>query len=84
MRERCRRKTTFLKFPQSIQDFGNLFVAMQEERHSADYDPFSRFQKSDVMVDVVAAEQAIASYYGASIKDRRAFAAYVLLKQRTD
>lgn len=59
-----------------------MFVTMQEKRHKADYDPTSRFWKSSVIQDVNAVEQVITGFRSAQIKDRRAFAAYVLLKNR--
>jgi len=70
-------------FPQQIQDFAIAFVTMQAKRHKADYDPHARFQKSAVSLDVDQAETAIADFQAASVSDRRTFAAYVLLKNRT-
>jgi len=70
------------KFPQAIEDFANNFVAMQEKRHAADYDPFVRLTKSEVVADIRAAKEAITEFQKVSIKDRRAFAAHVLFKKR--
>ena len=78
----CKNATTLSKFPREIEDFGNVFVTMQEKRHKADYDPAARFYKSSVIQDINAAEQAIKGFDAADIKDRRAFAAYVLFKTR--
>ena len=71
------------KFPKEIEDFGNMFVTMQEKRHKADYDPAERFYKSSVIQDINAAEQVIKGFDGADIKHRRAFAAYALFKARS-
>jgi uncharacterized protein (UPF0332 family) len=70
------------KFPKQIEDFANSFVTLQEKRHSADYDPFIRLTKSEVVADIKTAEKAIIEFRKASAKDRRAFAAHVLFKKR--
>jgi hypothetical protein len=69
-------------YPQDIQDFANLFVAMQEKRHGADYDPIERFYKSSVAADVDQVELAINAFDSVSAMERRAFCAYVLLLER--
>lgn len=78
----CNDKTRLASFPQGIQDFGNMFVAMQEKRHKADYDPMARFSKSTVQQDINAVDQAVGDLNSESKRDRRAFAAYVLFKFR--
>ena len=55
---------------------------MQKKRHRADYDPEGRWTKSDVEEDIEDAEGAIDGFEAAPIRDRRAFAVYVLLKHR--
>jgi hypothetical protein len=39
------------KFPKEIEDFANAFLAMQDKRHSADYDPHAKFTKSEVLTE---------------------------------
>lgn len=70
------------KFPKAVEDFANNFVAMQEKRHAADYDPSIRLTKSEVVADISAAKEAITEFQKVPIKDRRAFAAHVLFKKR--
>ena len=72
------------KFPEEIQDFGRLFIGMQRERHSADYNPDARFSRSDVMQFIEETEETITRFNGVAIKDRRAFAVYVLFNLRQD
>ena len=55
---------------------------MQSTRQRADYDPLSRFTKTDVLQDIATAEQVIAGFATALAKDRRAFCAHVLFKRR--
>lgn len=78
----CKNGTKIGRFPQEIQDFANAFVSMQEKRHKADYDPHEKAFKSAVLVDIDIVEDVIANYDSAPLKDRRAFAAYVLFKSR--
>lgn len=70
------------QFPQQIQDFADIFVALQAKRHNADYDPFSRLQKLEVLSDIKAVKQIVDDFQKAGAKDRKAFAVWVLLKQR--
>ncbi len=70
------------RFPQEIQDFANAFVGLQSKRHSADYDPYSKFYKSQVLLDVANAEIVMAGFKAAPARHRKAFAVWVLLKQR--
>lgn len=79
----CNNKKVLQTFPQSIQNFGNHFVQMQIKRHSADYDPEEKFFKSAVWIDVIITGIIIDAFNNAPIQDRRAFAAFVLLKNRT-
>jgi uncharacterized protein (UPF0332 family) len=71
-----------IRFPQEVQDFANAFINMQAKRHDADYDPFSRVQKAEVLIDIKDADQIIESFERTSAKDKKAFAVWVLLKQR--
>ena len=83
-RNNCRNKNFLSKFPQEVEDFANAFVSLQEKRHSADYDPFARFNKLEVESDIAAARRVIEGFQSASTKHRRAFAVYVLFKTRAD
>lgn len=69
-------------FPKAIEDFANNFVALQEKRHLADYDPSITLAKSEVVADIATAKDAILSFLKEPTKDRRAFAAHVLFKKR--
>ncbi len=71
-------------FPRDIQDFAQLFATIQKTRHDADYDPAARFSRSSVLVEVARVEAAIRAFDRVAGKDKRAFAAFVLLKGRRD
>ena len=70
------------RFPEDIKDFANVFVTLQGKRHKADYGPFENLTKLDVIGNISAARDAIQRLEWSPIKDRRAFAAYVLFKYR--
>jgi hypothetical protein len=78
----CNNKTVIAKFPKDIEDFANLFHELQIDRHAADYDPHSRFARTDVVATIDGAEAALRAFSKVSIKDRRAFAAWVCLRDR--
>lgn len=81
-KQACKHVRIMAKFPKEIEDFGNLFVTLQEKRHLADYDPHEKFLKSSVLNDIAIAEQAIQDFLVQPIKDRRAFCVHVLFKHR--
>lgn len=81
-RNACRNTGTMTKFPQAVQDFANMFVLMQAKRHEADYDPSARAAKSQVMSDIRSVEAVINDFEATEVKDRRAFAVWVLFKER--
>lgn len=68
-------------FPVEIQDFANVFKSMQEKRHKADYDPQEKVYKSAVLLDIDQVKLAIERFEMAPLRDRRAFAAFVLFRQ---
>ncbi|MCG8356408.1 MAG: hypothetical protein MI920_12625 [Kiloniellales bacterium] len=79
----CKNQEIIKKFPKEIEDFANAFITMQAKRHKADYDPSEKLFKSSVLQDIADANDVIDRFKKADIKDRRAFAAYVLFKTRT-
>ncbi len=81
---KCRKREMMRKFPVEIQSFAKTFADVQEKRHSADYDPFAQFAESNVRNDIATVENAITDFKSAPTKHRRAFCAYVLLRDRND
>ena len=71
------------KFPKEVEDFANVFVTLQEKRHRADYDPLGKYFKSEALQDIADAKTVIERFKNVPAKDKRAFAAYVLLKRRS-
>lgn len=78
----CKKREIVSRFPVELQDFAYAFVDLQERRHLADYDPEFRLTKSEVEASIEVVDGVILAMKRVSAKDRRAFAAYVLFKQR--
>ena len=81
-RSRCEHQQMIKSFPNDIQDFAGMFVEMQYKRHRADYDPDEIFYLYQVLKDIDKAADVLYRFQKASVKDRRAFAVYVLLELR--
>lgn len=75
-------KKKFLDFPEALQQFGKFFIKMQVKRHRADYHPSEELARSSVRLDIDQARETLAAFRRVDQKDRRAFAAFVLLKLR--
>ena len=81
-REACGQKRLLPSFPQEIQSFADLLVDLQKERHSADYDPAQVFFESDVVGQLRTARLIVERFEAANVRDRRAFAAHPLFRDR--
>ena len=55
---------------------------MQKKRHGADYDPDAAFSKPDVIQGISEAEDVIRRFRHVRVKNRRAFAVYLLFDIR--
>ena len=83
VKSQCRGTTSVVaRFPQPVQDNANAFVEIQVARHLADYDPLHRLVRSEVKAEIDRAEQIIKDFRKLPIRDRRAFAAWITLKNR--
>lgn len=81
-KKKCQKSDIMGRFPQAVRDFANTFVDLQVARHAADYDPLHRLVRSGVTEEIDRAEQVIEAFRKESIRDRRAFAAWVALRNR--
>ncbi len=71
-------------FPSPIREFGEWFVEMQRHRHFADYDPDADFSRSQVQYLIYETDRVIVGLNDVEIRDLRAFAVYVLFRNRRD
>ena len=69
-------------FPTRDSGFRGAFSIAQHLRERADYNPDAVFTKSNVIRRIADAERVIRDFNRCRIKDRRAFAVYVLLPMR--
>ena len=69
-------------FPAGIVEFSDIFEAMQAKRHSADYDPYAKFSRADVLVLFGECEKAINEYFSEPSEDRLNFGVFVLFRRR--
>ena len=81
-RNQCGNRSMMRQFPAEIEGFGNQFVEMQQQRHSADYDPEAAFQRNEVIDLIDQTESVITDFNGVAPRERRAFAVYVLFRLR--
>ena len=70
------------RVPAAVQTFALSFSDLQQQRHRADYDPESRFARSEVVNLIGRAETAIQGLLATNVAERRALAAIVLLRDR--
>ncbi len=83
-RSRC-SSPTIRAFPSGIEAFADKFADMQRKRHRADYEPQARegrWRKSEVVEDIEVTANVIEKFDSTPIRERRAFAVFVLLKNR--
>lgn len=82
VKNQCSNTRMLGRFPPEIQRFGELFIEMQRLRHYADYDPEANFYRSAVVRFIDNAESVIDGFENVDTRDRRAFAVFVLLRNR--
>lgn len=71
-----------LNFPNTIKTCADAFVALQQKRHEADYDPDYRVLRADALDAIQQAEDAIRNLKASPRRDRLAFAVQILMKKR--
>ena len=81
-KNQCSNRNMLSRFPQKMQEFAGLFVAMQRQRQNADYDPDVQFFRSNIQGFIDLAKEAISEFGDTDARDQRAFAVYVLFRVR--
>lgn len=71
-----------VNFPECIKKFADAFIQLQEKRHLADYDPYTKFSKADGEFWYRLARISIRSLRSAKKIDQKAFSAWVLLSSQ--
>ncbi len=83
-RQRCILARRNPRFTLPIQTLADHFVTAQGHRHQADYDPDTSFDRQEVLASVAQAEDIIRDFHTVPAQERRAFAVYVLMRERQD
>jgi len=72
------------RFSPSVQEFVTTFAGLQDARHVADYDARRKFTVTEAHSWIDRAEDAITSFMGVALNERRAVAAQALIRRRTN
>ena len=81
---RCQSAQSSSQFSEPIKTLAAHFVDMQSRRHRADYDPDETFTPQDVVAIISETIAYISAFRAAPEPERRAFAVYVLMRDRQD
>lgn len=81
---RCRSAQSNSRFSPAVQNLARHFVEMQNLRHQADYDPDEIFFIQDVLTSISETNSYISAFLAAPEMERRAFAVYVLMRDRQE
>ena len=81
-RNQCNNQAAMSRFSPEVQDFGELFIIMQRERQTADYDPSVSFLRSRVINLIEEVAQVLTQFESVGTRERRAFAVVVLFRLR--
>ena len=83
-RQRCILARRNPRFAPSIQTIADRFVVIQALRHQADYDPDTSFEQREILAAINEADDYITAFRAAPNAERRAFAVYVLMRERQE
>lgn len=83
-RRRCQSARSDSRFSPAVYELAGRFVRLQDRRHRADYDPDESFTQEEVLTVATQVESAIADFRTVPAQERRAFAVYVLMRERQD
>ena len=81
-KNRCKDRMV-RQFPQGICDFAEVFETMHELRETADYNPDALFSVDEVWYWLEVVHSVIKRFEATPPHHRRAFAAYLLLPNRS-
>ena len=70
-RNRLRHARQMALFPDGVREFGDVFIDLQRERNTADYNPDRTFTVSSTLRVINHARQAITRFHEASPETRR-------------
>lgn len=83
-RRRCQSAQSDGRFSPAVCELADRFVLLQGSRHRADYDPDEIFTQEEVLSAATQVESAITGFSAVPALERRAFAVFVLMRERQD
>lgn len=83
LNERLRRLLRRDRVSAELRSFASAFVALQDARHSADYDPSAWFEPSDAELLVVGARAALAAFDRIAPDELTDFLALLMARARS-
>ena len=83
-KQRCQQARRNPRFSTAIHQLARYFGEIQTLRNRADYDPDAIFSPHDVRAAIAQIGQHIADFRAAPARERRAFAVYILMRERQD
>ncbi len=82
LKQRLQRQLGRRAVSLDMQSFSEDFVALQEARHEADYDPTAQWTPSDALGLIGAAERAIATFHRITPEEQADMLALLMVKPR--
>lgn len=83
-RRRCLQVLRSGRFSPPIQRLAGFVAVIQDLRHRADYDPDTSFVQQEVAAIITEADDYITAFRAVPDAERRAFAVYILMRERQD
>lgn len=83
-RQRCQSARSDGRFSAAVCELADRFVLLQGRRHRADYDPDESFTQEEALTATTQVESAINDFRAVPDRERRAFAVYILMRERQD
>ena len=83
-KRRCQQAQLSPRFSPPVQGLARHFVHIQNRRHQADYDPDEIFNHQGVLSSITEADGHIRAFRAVPVQERRAFAVYILMRERQD
>lgn len=83
-RRRCQQVMRSSRFLSPVQRLAGFVAVIQDLRHRADYDPDTSFVQQEVIAIINEADDRITAFRAAPAQERRAFAVYILMRERQD
>ena len=82
-KNKCQNRNEVQQFSAGIQEFADALVIAQDARHDADYDPFSKYSRQQVLDIITEAQDAVEAFDGTPRQERLHFIAYLLASDRS-